>query len=261
MMAPGEPFISICVAAYNEQQALAETVGECARVLHAVPGSHEILVVDDGSVDRTREVLEAVSATVGELRYLVHQRNLGYAAAQRTLIREARGELIFHVPADGEMKASELPKFLAKLAEGYDIVVGVRENKEYTRYRRLVSCVYNRLIVLLFGVNLRDVGGMRLATSAIWKQLAVRSGSATCMAERLVLAQRGGARIGFVSITHHWRRTGRSKFNHPWAAFRSLIDLLRLRLRLRGVVAPRSPEGHPESDSEPDTLSRVHVDA
>jgi hypothetical protein len=202
-------------------------------------------------------VVHELLASVPALRLVEHTQNQGYAAAQRTLIREARGELIFHVPADGEMSPCALPLFLQRMAEGYDIVVGVRRRKEYTWYRRLVSWLYNRLIVVLFWIDLRDVGGMRLAKAAVWKRLPARSQSATCMAERLLIAHRSGARIGFVPIEHRWRRTGRSKFNRLRSAWRAFQDLIALRLSLENNEPARGDGEPAPSPFESDCPSPV----
>ena len=85
------------------------------------------------------------------LRVLRHERNLGNPAAQKTLVCAARGEFIFHIGADREWRMSEIHRMRAKLKEGYDIVIGVRRNKQYTLGRKMVSEGFNLLVALLWG--------------------------------------------------------------------------------------------------------------
>jgi glycosyltransferase involved in cell wall biosynthesis len=228
------PSITICMTAYNEEAVVAGTVGDCIAVLDQIPGRHNILIVNDGSTDRTGEILHKLEATHPQVRVLVHPENRGFVQAQRWLIAEAEGELIFHLAADGEWKASELHKMLAKLEEGYDIVIGVRRQKHYTAYRKSVSWVYNLLVMLLFGKNFHDIGSIRLVRASLWKRIPAASGSAFFIAEKLLLALRNGAHIGFIPVDHQWRSGGRSKFNNPLKALQAFVELFSF------WVSPRS---------------------
>jgi glycosyltransferase involved in cell wall biosynthesis len=218
--------ITVCMPAYNEEAVIADTVYDCAKTLAELPGQHTILVVNDGSTDRTGEILADLARQLPQLRILVHPENRGIAHAQSWLIREAEGELIFHIAADGEWRASELHGLLGKLNEGYDIVIGVRRRKHYSWYRKMVSWVYNMLVVVLFGKNLRDIGSIKLARARLWKRIPAEANSAFFLAKKLLLAYRNGARIGFTSVEHVWRSTGRSKFNNPMRALEAFVELL-----------------------------------
>jgi dolichol-phosphate mannosyltransferase len=220
------PSITICMTAYNEEAVIANTICDCITVLNQIPGDHTILAVNDGSTDRTGEILQNLAAQYAQLRILVHPENRGIAQAQRWLIGEAQSDLIFHLAADGEWRASELHGLLAKLSQGYDIVIGVRRHKHYSAYRKVVSWLYNVFTLLLFGKNFRDIGSIKLVRAGLWKRLPAESNSAFFMAERLLLASRNGARIGFVPVDHVWRATGRSKFNNPLRALEAFVELV-----------------------------------
>jgi glycosyltransferase involved in cell wall biosynthesis len=215
------------MAAYNEEAVIADTVYDCVKVLAELPGQHTILVVNDGSTDRTGEILDDLARKLPQLRVLVHPENRGLARALRWLIHEAKGELIFHIASDGEWRASELHSMLAKLHEGYDIVIGVRRKKHYSWYRKAVSWCFNLCILVLFRKNLRDIGSIRLVRAKLWKRIPAEATSAFFSAEKLLLAHRNGARIGFVLVDHVWRTTGKSKFNNPLRAFEAFGELLR----------------------------------
>jgi glycosyltransferase involved in cell wall biosynthesis len=219
------PSITICMTAYNEEAVIADTVNDCISVLDQIPGQHAILVVNDGSTDRTGEILHELEKKHPRLRVLVHPENRGIARAQRWLVQEAKGELIFHFASDGEWKAKELHGLLDKLHEGYDIVIGVRRKKNYTLYRWITSRFYNVLVLILFGKNFHDIGSIRLARANLWKRIPAESNSAFFIAEKLLLAYRNGARIGFSPVDHVWRSTGRSKFNNPLRALEAFVEL------------------------------------
>lgn len=220
------PSITICIAAYNEEAAITDTIRDCMTVLDQIPGRHSILIVNDGSTDRTGEILGDLAVKFSRLRVLVHPENRGIAKAQRWLIREADGDLIFQISADGEWRISELQGLLNKLNEGYDIVIGVRRKKHYSLYRKAVSWFYNMLVAVLFRKNLRDIGSIKIARARLWKRIPARSQSAFFNAEKLLLAYRNGARIGFTPVDHVWRPTGRSNFNNPLRALETFAELV-----------------------------------
>ena len=224
--ATSHPSITVCMTAYNEEAVVADTIHDCLTVLAQIPGNHEILVVNDGSTDRTGEILHDLALKHAWLCVLEHSKNQGIAQALRWLIREAKGELIFHLASDGEWRASELHGMLAKLHEGYDIVIGVRRKKHYSAYRNVVSWFYNLCVLMLFRKNLRDIGSIRLARTRLWKRIPAESRSAFFLAEKLLLAYRNGARIGFAPVDHVWRVTGRSKFNNPLRALEAFVELV-----------------------------------
>jgi glycosyltransferase involved in cell wall biosynthesis len=222
---PGVLSITICMTAYNEEAIIANTLSDCLTTLQQIPGRHKVLVVNDGSTDKTGEILRSFEARYCNVRVLVHPENRGFVAGLRWLITEADGDLIFHFAADGEWKAAELHTMLSKVSDGYDIVIGVRREKHYSFYRALISALYNVLVRLLFGKNFRDIGSIRLVRASLWKRIPAASNSAFFVAEKLLLAHRNGARIGFVPVDHNWRWSGRSKFNSPLKALQAFMDL------------------------------------
>jgi len=225
--------ISICMTAYNEQELIEETINDCTKLISTIPGEHEILVVNDGSTDDTGKILNKLSIKDSSLQILEHPKNLGIARAQRWLIQEAKGDLIFHFPADGEFKAQDLNKLLVKLEDGYDIVIGVRLKKQYSFYRSIISWIYNKFVLILFRTNLVDIGSIRLARASLWKRIPAESNSAFFIAEKLLIAHLNGARIGFTSVDHIWRSKGRSKFNNPVMALFTLSELFNFWLTYR----------------------------
>lgn len=225
--------VSVCIPAFNEEAVIAETVAEAEEALAAVPGRHEILVCDDGSRDRTWAVLEEAAKNAPSLRLLRHPENRGNPAAQKTLVEAARGEVIFHIGADREWRMAEIPRMLAKLEEGCDIVIGVRREKQYTLGRKVVSEGYNALVWLLWGRHFGDLGSIKMARASLWKTLPFSSASAFIHAERILIAHQNGARIATIDVEHRRRETGESKYADPRQAVRAFVDLVKFRLSPR----------------------------
>jgi dTDP-4-amino-4,6-dideoxygalactose transaminase len=225
--------ITIGMTAFNEAAVIADTIGECLEVLDQIPGKHSVLVVNDGSTDETAAILHKLAATEPRVHVLTNEVNQGFAAGVRRLLREAPGDLVFYLAADGEWRPRELFGLVDKLAEGYDLVIGVRRKKHYGFYRQATSWIFNQLVRVLFGVNLQDVGSITLAHSWVWKRIAPRSDTAFACAEVLLLAWLGGARIGFTPVDHVWRSTGRSKFNNPLRAIEAFVELFTFRMSPR----------------------------
>ena len=142
--------LSICIPAFNEQDSIAQAVREAFAAV-ATLGDCEVVVVDDGSTDRTPALLEQLALQNPGLRVIHHARNLGHPCALQTLIQAARGEYIVQAPADLQWDMQDIPRLFAKIQQGYDVVIGVRRQKQYTLWRKLVSFTYNALIVGMRG--------------------------------------------------------------------------------------------------------------
>lgn len=228
--------VSICIPAYNEAEVIAETVREAGEVLDALGGENEIVVVDDGSADATWSILQELKAREPRLRPVRHERNQGNPAALKTLVKEARGDVIFHIGADREWKMSEMPRMLEVLEAGNDVVIGVRREKQYTPWRKFVSGTYNLLVALLWGRHFGDLGSIKMARASLWKRLPFDTTSVFMNAERILIAHRSGARIATLPVEHVARTTGRSSYAGASQALRALWGLLRFRFSRRSFV-------------------------
>ena len=223
-------FLSVVMPAYNEEAAIENVVLEHIRVLETMASSvprWEIVVVDDGSKDRTPDVLRSLRARVSQLR-VVRQENRGIFGAVTRAYGEARGSHIYSTGSDGQWPASNLPKMTEALQNGADLVIGVRSNRHevYSASRRFVSFCFNRIAELVFGVPVRDAGSVKLGRREVFRMRLI-SRSPFFEAERIVRAQRAGFRIGFVPILFGQRNGGRSTAV-SWKNVRgSVLDMAR----------------------------------
>jgi glycosyltransferase involved in cell wall biosynthesis len=204
--APGVE-LSVVMPVYNEEQALPGVLDEALAALAEADFTSEIVLVDDASTDRSREILEAYQARHPRVvRVLRHERNRGIAEACRTLYEAARGAYVFINGSDGQWRTAECLAMMARRRE-FDLIVGKRRLKQYTWRRRLISGAFNLLPRLLFGVATHDAGSIKLFRREVLR-LPLTSRGPFREAERIVRARRRGYRVGVVEVEHLARHGG-----------------------------------------------------
>src|SRR5262249_20901487 len=188
------PAISLVLPAYNEADNIERAVRDAAAA-GALAGSWEVVVVDDGSRDATRERLAALESPLGPaLRVIRHESNRGYGAALRTGFNAARGDLVFYTDSDNQFDLSELAGFLPLMRE-WDAVLGYRIDRKDARRRLLTSWVFNRLSCAVFGLTVRDLNcSFKLFRREVLQSLPLASDDFFIDTELVVRLHRGGYR-------------------------------------------------------------------
>ena len=211
---------------------------ELTGVMAAVGRPYEIILVDDGSTDRTFARLTDVQARDPRVRVIQFTRNFGQTAAFAAGFAHARGRLI--VTSDGDLQndPADIPVLL-KLAERHDIVCGWRRHrKDSFLTRHVPSVVANRLLGLVSGVRLHDNGcSLKVFRAEVVKPLKLRPGMHRYLP---ALASQLGGRVAEVEVNHRPRRFGQSKYGLS-RTFRVLADLVHLRGLMREAVDPGTP--------------------
>jgi glycosyltransferase involved in cell wall biosynthesis len=221
--------LSVTMPVYNEQATIERVVLEHVEVLErlgSVVPEWEIVCVDDGSKDRTPEILRDLEKRVPQLR-VIRQENQGIFGAVMRAYQEARGSHFFVTGSDGQWPAGNLELLLGPALSGADLVVGVRSNKRevYTPARWLISRAFNLLPRMLFGVRVEDAGSTKLGVREVFEYPLI-SRSVFFEAERIILAQRKGRRVEFVPIRFLSRTEGKG-MGASWKNLRSsMADLL-----------------------------------
>lgn len=220
--------ITVAVPAYNEAENIEKVLQDAFREVRALTGDYEVLVVNDGSSDKTLAILKKLQTKYSPLKIIHHPYNLGIEASLKDLYNHSRKELTFTNGADNEIRMSILPELVKKIEQGADIVVARRKVKKYNLFRLFVSWGYNFLIQFLFGFNPYDAGCAKVVKTPIFKNLEVRSKSVFGEAERLIRAQRRGYKIDFVLVTHYPNLNQPGNISYS-QAYQSLVDALRLK--------------------------------
>lgn len=205
--------LTIGSSALNEEEALETVVAEWLDVVPTLTDDFEILLVDDGSTDRTGAIMDDFAAREPRIRVIHHPYNLGFRGFANTLAKNATKELFAGVSCDGEVPIDVLGPMMDRIAAGADVVVGNRRQLSgYSGYRRFVSRSYNTLVRAIFGSNFRDIGALKLYRTDVLRAVEpIISKSAFMNAERLIKADRLGYRIELMPIDHLPRLGGMAR--------------------------------------------------
>ncbi|MBK6310093.1 MAG: glycosyltransferase family 2 protein [Candidatus Microthrix sp.] len=228
--------VSVVMPAYNEAVNLPVVLSELRDVLDGLRLPWEIVVVDDGSTDATRTVLDRLETEVPGLRQVRLGSNLGKSAALDAGLGRAGGEVIVLMDADGQDDPAELPKLLSAIDDGLDMVTGSRSaNRADRLVKRSTSRVYNRVTRAVTGIDAADMNsGFKVMRSETANALTIHGELHRYLP---VLAAWSGFSVGEVPVTHRQRLAGETKFgvNRFW---RGLLDLLTVRFLTRYTGRP-----------------------
>jgi glycosyltransferase involved in cell wall biosynthesis len=227
------PSISAVLPAYNEEALIGSTAQALADVLQGIGADYEVIVVDDGSKDGTRAVIDEIHHSRPTIRCIPHGVNRGYGDALRTGLTAATKHLVFFTDGDGQFVADELVSFLPAIEAGADMVIGYRNPRRDPLLRLFFAQGWRFLVHLLFGYTARDIDcAFKLMKREVWQRIQVHSGGATFSAELLTKARRCGYRIVELPVTHRPRLAGQATGANVHVIVRAFRELAWLRVRL-----------------------------
>ena len=228
--------LSVVVPLYNEEESLPHLVEQLLDALRPSGERFELVLVNDGSRDRTAEVLDQLSQNVPELVAVLLRKNYGQTAAMAAGFDIAQGEVIVSLDGDLQNDPADIPMLLAKLREGYDLVSGWRHQRQDAALRRkLPSRIANRLIGRVTGVKLHDYGcSLKAYRREVLSDMRLY-GELHRFLPALAFIE--GARITEVKVNHRARQFGSSKYGID-RTFRVLMDLLTVWFMKRFLTRP-----------------------
>jgi len=214
--------ISVVIPVANESATVAPL---CRALQQVLQDPYEILFIDDGSTDSTWAELVELHRP-GQVRAVRFRRNFGKTAALMAGFAASRGDIVFTMDGDLQDDPAEIPRFLAKLAEGYDLVSGWKKHRRDPWHKVLASRLFNWTVRVASGLELHDVNcGFKAYRGELARGLGLRQDW-----HRLtpLLARAMGRRVGEIAITHHPRRHGRSHygFSRVFQGYRDLVAVL-----------------------------------
>lgn len=211
---------AVVIPAYNEAPVIPDLVRELRATFDRHGLSGEVLLVDDGSTDGTADLATTEAAGWSAFRVLRHATNLGKTEAILTAAAATDKTYLVLLDADLQHLPDEIPRFLEKLQEGWDIVTG----RKIGRYdKRAVSTVYNRLSRRIFRVPVSDLNSMKAFRRSVLDSIQLRHDWHRFF---VVLAHARGASVTEIDIELHPRRAGVSKFQGPFRILVGLFDLV-----------------------------------
>jgi len=228
--------ISVAVPVYNEIESLPALCGELHESLSKLGRSYEIVLIDDGSTDGTWELMREQAKKYPNMRLIRFRRNFGQTAAMSAGFRESAGDVIVTLDADLQNSPADIPKLLAKMDEGYDVVSGWRKDRQDAFLnRRLPSILANALISWITGVKLHDYG----CTLKAYRREVVRDVHLYGEMHRFIpaLASWVGGRVAEVAVDHRPRRFGVSKYGIS-RTIRVILDLITVKFLMQYSKGP-----------------------
>jgi glycosyltransferase involved in cell wall biosynthesis len=227
------PGISIVLPCLDEEANLPGAVHEALEACERYADDGEVIVVDDGSTDRTRAVATALVERHRRVRLVVHGANRGYGAAVRSGIGAARMPFVLLTDADRQFDLDQLGAFVPLVAEA-DLVVGYRRHRRDPVGRRVNGRCWNWLIRRLFRLDVRDVDcAFKLVHHDLLGRLDLTSQGALISTELLVKARLAGAVLAETGVDHRPRTAGDASGARPRVVLRAFRELRRLRASLR----------------------------
>ncbi len=211
---------SVIIPALNESENIPDLFSQLASAFRTHGLDGEVILVDDGSTDETLSVARREGAKLNRLKLAQHRQNLGKTEALLTGARLARTDWLVLFDADLQHHPDEIPRFLAEVEKGYDIVCGRKVGK----YRkRFVSGLYNWLSRRAFGVPVRDLNSMKIFRKIVLDDIQLRHDWHRFF---VVLAHARGYRVSEIDITLYPRQRGASKYGGSGRVLVGLLDLL-----------------------------------
>lgn len=227
------PTLSIVLPALNEEGNIERAVRHAFAGASKAAATFEVVVVNDGSTDRTAALLKGLQRELGPtLRIVDHGVKMGYGVALRDGFRATHGDLVFYTDSDNQFDLSELEAFIPLMKEN-DVVFGYRADRQDPWLRKFVSSGFNHLSSLALGISVRDINcSFKLFRGDILRSLPLESSDFFIDTELVALIQRTGCRYVERGVTHYPRTAGRSTVR-PSDVPRTLLSIARMWFRLR----------------------------
>jgi len=224
--------LSVFFPCWNEQEAIEPLTRKAVDVLESIGADYEIIIVDDGSTDRTGEIADRLAAENKRIRVVHHPTNRGYGAALQSGFRAASRDWVFYTDGDGQFDLNDLPPLL-ELKDQYDIVSCYRLNRQEGLIRKFNALCWTRLVGFLFDLPLKDIDcAFKLYRRSVFDGMEMLSTGALIDTEILARAKRKGCRITQIGVRHYPRIAGRATGANPRVIIRAFKELFRLRRQI-----------------------------
>jgi len=221
--------LSLFLPAYNEEKVITQTITKADAILRKVAKKYEILVVNDGSTDKTEAVVKKIISQNPNVRMITHNPNKGYGGALKTGLYESKYKYISFIDADGQFDFAEIGKFIEHIKD-FDLVIGYRKKRADSGLRIATAYLLKlwNLFWFRFWVKDADCGFKLIRKSVIDSIPKLKTESAITETEFLIRAQRAGFKIKEVPVNHYPRTTGTSTGGDLKVIFKAARETLKL---------------------------------
>jgi glycosyltransferase involved in cell wall biosynthesis len=220
--------LSVFFPAYYDENNIGKVVTKAISVLEELNlKNYEVIIIEDGSPDRTGEVADELAKKYSKVRVIHHEKNMGYGATLKDGFLNAKMEYVFYSDGDNQFDLEELKKFVSILPYT-DIVSGFRIRKQYSNYRKFTSFIYNLILRILFKIDDRDIDcAFKLFPTKLFRQITIESKDAFIDAEIMIKARLLGYKVTEIGVNHLPRVDGISTGARPSVIFRTIIEIYR----------------------------------
>ena len=238
--------LSVFFPAYNDSGTIASMVIRAVQAASALTPDYEVIVVNDGSVDATPQIIDELARTYPRVRAVHHLMNRGYGGALQTGFRSATKELIFYTDGDAQYDPAELAVLWDQMSPEADLVNGYKISRSDPLHRIVIGRIYHHLVSVMFGLSVRDVDcDFRLMRRSIFERINLEKTSGVICLEMMKKITDGRFKIVEVPVHHYHRAFGKSQFFNVPRIFKTGVDVMRLWFEL--VVRRK----HLRSDARP----------
>lgn len=225
--------ISAFFPCYNDGGTIASMVTLMDLTLRNLTNDYEILVIDDGSSDHSREILKELEGKYDRLKVIFHEKNKGYGGALKRGFYSATKELIFYTDGDFQYDVSEVAKLIPEMKDNIDIVNGYKVSRSDPLYRKIIGRTYHWIMKAIFGFKIKDVDcDFRLIRKSVFDKIKLEHNSGIICVEMVKKIQDAGFNFAEVPVHHYFRVYGKSQFFNFKRIFNVSKDILKLWWRL-----------------------------
>jgi glycosyltransferase involved in cell wall biosynthesis len=230
--------ISLVLPAHNEEPNIRAVVEEAARVLPTAFSDYEIIVVNDGSKDRTLEIAQALTSENQHVKVVNHPVNRGYGAALTSGFNSATGDFIMFMDSDRQFDINDI-HLLTPYVEDFDIVAGFRIKRNDPAHRLLNARIFGLAVKILFAINVRDIDcAFKIMRAEVLRGINLESPGALINTEILAKANVQGCTLTQVGVNHYPRLEGEQSGASVKVVLRAFWEMVRLWWRMRTYVPP-----------------------
>lgn len=229
--------ISVFFPTYNEEANIKSTVLKAVDVLNKNFKTWEIIIIIDGSTDKTREIVEQLAKENVRIRVVNHEQNKGYGASLQSGFYNAKYDWIAFTDSDGQFDFSEINKFkMTAMESKADMVIGYYKKRKVSKFKIITSKMWEMAVFILFGLYVKDIDcGFKLVSKKVINKIPRLESErgAFISSELLIKTKKDGFKIVEIPVTHYPRTLGKGTGRDPIVIIKSFIDLFRLWKKLR----------------------------
>lgn len=217
--------LSIFFPSLNDAQILPELIKKAIFVAKKVTNDFEVIVINDGSTDNTKEVLKALQKKYPFLKTVHHEKNRGYGGALISGFKNSKKDWVFYTDGDGQYDPEELLLLISKLDEKTDVVNGFKIKRSDEKRRKYLGSAYNNMLHKVYDIPISDIDcDFRLIKNSCLQKINLSSTSGFICLELILKLKKMGARFSEVGVNHYPRKYGKSQFFNFAKLFQTFCD-------------------------------------